>query len=118
MTAMLQGVVDHGTGRRADPGRPAAGKTGTTQNFRDAWFVGFTPELAAGVWLGDDHGRPMAGLAGGDTPAATWAHFVRAAEAGRPVRPFAGAPAAGEDDRAGFYAALARELDDQASAAP
>ncbi len=119
MTAMLEAVVDGGTGRRADPGRPAAGKTGTTQNFRDAWFVGYTPDLAAGVWLGDDRGRPMAGVAGGDAPASTWARFVRAAEAGRPARGFADAPAepgATADPRTGFYQQLARDLDAQAAA--
>ena len=114
LTGMMRGVVEHGTGKRAQIGRPAAGKTGTTQNSRDAWFVGFTPDWTAGVWMGDDHGRPMSGLEGGETPAVTWARFMRVAEAGLPVRGFAGAPAQA-DERAAFYTALADELDVQAN---
>ncbi len=120
LTAMMAGVVDHGTGRRAQIGRPAAGKTGTTQNARDAWFIGFTPDYAAGVWLGDDHGRPMAGMEGGETPAETWARFMRIAEHGLPVRGFAApAPAPptdapGFEDRKAFYEDLGQALDAQA----
>ena len=113
LTAMMQGVIDHGTGKRAQIGRPAAGKTGTTQNSRDAWFVGFTPDWAAGIWMGDDRARPMNGLEGGELPALAWARFMRTAEAGLPVRGFAPAPAAA-DPRAVFYAGLARQLDQQA----
>jgi membrane peptidoglycan carboxypeptidase len=84
-------VVDHGTGVRARIGRPAAGKTGTTQDHADAWFVGFTPTLATAVWVGYPQGQvPMvpprtAGrVSGGTWPAAIWAGFMRAALAGRP----------------------------------
>ncbi len=126
LTGMMRGVIDHGTGRRAAIGRPAAGKTGTTQNARDAWFVGFTPDLAAGVWLGNDRARPMAGMEGGETPAETWARFMRRAEAGRPVRRFEAdtaphyeaspaTPVAGE--RAAFYADLADQLAAEAQGA-
>ena len=118
MTRMLQGVIQHGTGRAADIGRPAAGKTGTTQNYRDAWFVGFTPDLAAGVWLGDDRGRPMAGIAGGDVPARAWSRFMAAALAGVAVSDFpdpeAPTPAEAADARATFYDGLARALEDAA----
>jgi len=51
---MLQDVIAYGTGTNANIGRPAAGKTGTTSSFRDAWFVGFTPDLVTAVWLGND----------------------------------------------------------------
>ncbi|MBE7217038.1 MAG: PBP1A family penicillin-binding protein [Caulobacteraceae bacterium] len=121
LTGMMQGVIDHGTGRRAQIGRPAAGKTGTTQNGRDAWFVGFTPDYAAGVWLGDDHGRAMPDMEGGETPAQTWARFMRTAEDGLPVRGFGAAapdegapPAPTADARRAFYDDLADALDAQA----
>ncbi len=117
LTAMLEGVIARGTGREAALGRPAAGKTGTTQNHRDAWFVGYTPDLVAGVWLGDDRGRSMAGVTGGDAPARAWARFMRAALADRPPRPFAGPAGAEENARARFYEGLAAELD-RASGAP
>ena len=61
------------TGKRAAlPGRPAAGKTGTTQKFRDAWFVGYTANYVAGVWVGNDDGTPMKGVTGGSLPADIW----------------------------------------------
>jgi membrane peptidoglycan carboxypeptidase len=88
---VLAEVVDHGTGVRARLGRPAAGKTGTTQDHADAWFVGFTPALAAAVWVGYPQGQvPMVPprtaerISGGSWPAAIWARFMRAALAGRP----------------------------------
>lgn len=85
MTDMLKAVVDSGTGRAAAIGRPLAGKTGTTSSNRDGWFIGFTPELVAGVWLGRDDARPVPGLAGGQAPARAFAAFMRAALAGVPV---------------------------------
>ena len=88
MVSMMQGVIAHGTGRKADIGRPAAGKTGTSQNWRDAWFVGFTPDWIAGVWVGDDHGRAMAKVAGGELPAEMWRRFMLVAEQGLPVTGF------------------------------
>lgn len=84
---MLSGVLQHGTGRAAAIGRPAIGKTGTSQEFRDAWFVGSTAELAAGVWIGNDDGAPMKRVTGGGLPAEIWRTFMAGALAGAPVRP-------------------------------
>jgi penicillin-binding protein 1A len=110
MVKMMQGVIERGTGKRANIGRPAAGKTGTSQDFRDALFVGFTPDYVAGVWVGDDRGRPMDHVAGGDLPAETWKRFMTAAVKGLPVQPFATVSAPDADDpRVAFY----RELGDQ-----
>ncbi len=92
---VLRGVVEHGTGVGAAIGRPAAGKTGTTQGNADAWFAGYTPALAAAVWVGFPQGRvPMtpprtaSPVLGGTLPAAIWARFMRRALAGRPAAAF------------------------------
>ena len=82
MRWMLENVVKRGTGRRAgweNPDRPIGGKTGTNTASRDAWFVGFTPELVAGVWVGTDDNQPMPGESGGRTPALLWHRFMRGA---------------------------------------
>ncbi|NEJ92077.1 PBP1A family penicillin-binding protein [Rhizobium ruizarguesonis] len=79
LLALLQLVVERGTGRGADPGTYAAGKTGTSQNNRDAWFVGFTEALVVGVWVGNDDDAPMKGVTGGALPAHIWRDFMRAA---------------------------------------
>ncbi|MDP2300016.1 MAG: penicillin-binding transpeptidase domain-containing protein, partial [Actinomycetota bacterium] len=85
VTDMLRGVISKGTGTAAKIGRPAAGKTGTTQAYRDAWFVGYTPDLVAAVWMGDPeaqtemtnvHGKKVTG---GSFPAQIWAAFMKAA---------------------------------------
>jgi penicillin-binding protein 1A len=89
MTSMLEDVIAHGTGYpNAVIGRPAAGKTGTTSNFRDAWFVGYTPDLVAAVWLGNDDYSPMVESYGGNVPARIWARFMKAALAGVPPHEF------------------------------
>ncbi len=95
MIRMMEGVIDKGTGKRAAFGRPAAGKTGTSQNWRDAWFVGFTPDWIAGVWVGNDRALPMAKVAGGDLPTEMWRRFMVAAHEGLPVRDFEGVPELG-----------------------
>ena len=87
MTGMLDGVITHGTGRAAAIGRPAAGKTGTASDFRDAWFIGFTPDLVAGVWFGNDDDAPMRHVAGGSLPAEAWHDFMIAALRGVPAHP-------------------------------
>lgn len=79
LLGLLQLVVERGTGRGADPGTFAAGKTGTSQNNRDAWFVGFTEALVVGVWVGNDDDAPMKGVTGGDLPAHIWRDFMREA---------------------------------------
>ncbi|WP_028003382.1 PBP1A family penicillin-binding protein [Sinorhizobium meliloti] len=81
LLGLLQLVVERGTGREADPGAFAAGKTGTSQNNRDAWFVGFTEPLIAAVWVGNDDDTPMKGVTGGDLPAHIWRDFMREAMA-------------------------------------
>jgi penicillin-binding protein 1A len=88
MTAMLEDTIAGGTGRAAALGaRPVAGKTGTTQDFRDAWFVGFTADLVCGVWIGNDNGQPMKAATGGTLPARVFRNFMTAAHAGLPSRP-------------------------------
>jgi penicillin-binding protein 1A len=87
VTHALRGVIESGTGTAADIGRPAAGKTGTTQDSGDAWFVGYTPHRSTAVWLGRPEGRqPVTDssgspLTGGGLPARTWATFMEAATA-------------------------------------
>jgi penicillin-binding protein 1A len=90
---MLTGVIAHGTGKSAALPRPAAGKTGTTQEYRDAWFIGYTADLIAGVWLGNDDDTPMSKVTGGSLPAAAWRSFMLAATKGMPVKPLPSAPA-------------------------
>lgn len=85
---MLANVILHGTGMAANIGRPAAGKTGTTDDFRNAWFIGFTPNLVCGVWVGNDDNSPMYGVVGGSIPAEIWASFMKSALAGTPVAYF------------------------------
>jgi penicillin-binding protein 1A len=89
MTTMLEDVINHGTGYpNAVIGRPAAGKTGTTSDFRDAWFVGYTPDLVTAVWIGNDDYSRMVESYGGDVPARIWARFMTAALAGTPKHDF------------------------------
>jgi penicillin-binding protein 1A len=89
MTSLLEGVIKEGTGYpNAEIGRPAAGKTGTTSDFRDAWFVGYTPDLVTAVWLGNDDYTRMNESYGGNVPARTWARFMKGALAGTPPHEF------------------------------
>lgn len=89
LTQGLRDVIAAGTGRRADIGRPAAGKTGTSNDYRDAWFIGYTPFLSTAVWMGNDDFSPMMGVAGGDLPAQVWATFMREAHRTLPPTTFA-----------------------------
>ena len=79
MTSMLKMVVKHGTGMAANIGKPCAGKTGTTDDYKDAWFVGFTPSVVTGVWVGNDDNSRMGGLTGGTVPAIIWRDVMRKA---------------------------------------
>jgi len=87
MTAMLYGVVVSGTGGYASlHGREAAGKTGTTQDSHDAWFVGFTTDYVAAAWVGNDDSSPTRGVTGGTLPAYIWRDTMLAAEQGHPLK--------------------------------
>ncbi len=96
VTDVLRGVVDRGTGRRAGIGRPVAGKTGTSQEWHDAWFDGYTPQLAAAVWMGSPTGQEsmtdVGGIhvTGGSYPSMIWSAFMSRAMANVPIVDFAG----------------------------
>ncbi len=97
LTTVLKGVITEGTGRNADIGRPAAGKTGTTSSERDVWFVGYAPQLATAVWIGNDDYRPLGkGVTGGGHAAPIWRSFMSKALKDEPVRYF---PAASQFSR-------------------
>jgi len=86
---VLQGVVQSGTGTSAQIGRPAAGKTGTTTSERDVWFVGYVPQLATAVWIGNDDYRPLGyGVTGGGFAAPVWRKFMLRALEEQPVKQF------------------------------
>jgi len=88
MNAMLYGVVVNGTGGYASlHGREAAGKTGTTQDSHDAWFVGYTTDYVAAAWVGNDDASPTRGVTGGTLPAYIWRDAMLAAEQGKPFHP-------------------------------
>ncbi len=86
LRSMLHGVVRNGTGRAARLGGSEAGKTGTSQGFRDAWFIGFSGDLVAGVWVGNDDERPMRRVTGGGLPARIWRAVMKAASPKPPPR--------------------------------
>ncbi len=96
-TKVLKGVITGGTARRAAIGRPAAGKTGTSQNYRDVWFVGYTPQLVTAVWAGHRTEKPIvvngARGFGGTVCAPIWAAYMKPAMAGMPVKDFPAQPA-------------------------
>ena len=88
LTYMMSRVVEAGTGTRARlPGRQAAGKTGTTQAARDAWFIGFTADYVAGVWMGYDDNKPLTGVTGGGLPAEIWRETMTRVHDGTAARP-------------------------------
>ena len=88
LTWMMTQVVEAGTGRRAAlPDRPVAGKTGTSQEARDAWFIGFSADYVGGVWMGYDDNTPLTGVTGGGLPAEIWRATMERVHAGLPVTP-------------------------------
>jgi penicillin-binding protein 1A len=113
MNRMLMEAVRTGTGKAAAlDGRPAAGKTGTSQDFKDAWFIGYTRQLVAGVWIGNDANIPMAKeIRGGTLPASIWRRFMTRALEGEPILPLPGGDAADQapqdGDASAFDALLA-----------
>lgn len=119
MVKMMQKVVTEGTGTRANFGRPAAGKTGTSQNFRDAWFIGFTPDYVAGVWVGNDDDKPMNQVTGGQVAAAIWRDYMVTAHMNVPAHEFEWLlpdpePIYEDDPRNEFYRGLAFEFEEEA----
>ena len=81
-----ENTIQTGTGKNAKIDRPAAGKTGTSQSLRDAWFIGFTSDLVVGVWFGNDNDSPMNEITGGTAPAILWSDFMQKAHNGVPVK--------------------------------
>jgi penicillin-binding protein 1A len=116
MNDMMTAVLEWGTGKSAALGRPAAGKTGTSQDFRDAWFMGFTAELVTGVWVGNDDNKPMDKVTGGTLPALIWRSVMSKALEGTPPQPLPGggepesAVASVIDNSAGFISNLLDRL--------
>jgi penicillin-binding protein 1A len=93
MALMMHSVVEAGTARRARlDGIPVSGKTGTTNNYRDAWFVGYTGNFVGGVWFGNDDYQPMNKMTGGTIPAQTWHEIMAYAHQGIEVKPLPGVP--------------------------
>jgi membrane peptidoglycan carboxypeptidase len=90
MTDLSVANVRQGSGRAAAIDRPAGGKTGTTQDYRDAWFVGFTADYVAGVWFGNDDRDDMERITGGTLPARLWRNVMLEAHRGLPARPLPG----------------------------
>jgi penicillin-binding protein 1A len=88
MTQMMQGTIADGTGTAAALAQyQAAGKTGTSQDYRDAWFIGYTADYVTGIWVGNDDGRAMRKATGGGLPARAFHNFMMAAERGHPPKP-------------------------------
>jgi penicillin-binding protein 1A len=96
MNTMMQETLLSGTARKAEiPGWMAAGKTGTSQDFRDAWFIGYTANLVTGVWLGNDDNAPTRKATGGGLPVEVWTRFMRVAHQGVAVAALPNSQASG-----------------------
>lgn len=84
----MRGIVNYGTGRGAKLPRPIAGKTGTTSDYKDAWFIGFVPQMVCATWVGNDNNDPMNRVTGGWIPAQIWKDFMKQALVGMPAQEF------------------------------
>ncbi|MCK9907591.1 penicillin-binding protein [Microbacteriaceae bacterium K1510] len=116
MNAMMAETLTIGTAHKAAlPGWPAAGKTGTSQDFRDAWFIGYTSNLVTGVWLGNDDGSPTKKVTGGSMPVEIWSRFMRVAHQGVPV---ANLPGSEMRSGGGFFSNLFGGSNDAPSPRP
>ncbi|HEY1381985.1 MAG TPA: PBP1A family penicillin-binding protein [Dongiaceae bacterium] len=117
MLDVMSATVENGTARRAKLDRPVYGKTGTSQNFRDAWFIGFTSDMVTGVWVGNDDNTPMDKVTGGTLPVMIWHDYMAPVVANTPVADVArpggdviataeNAPAAEQDDSQSWLSQL------------
>ncbi|OGI10691.1 MAG: hypothetical protein A2Y40_04315 [Candidatus Margulisbacteria bacterium GWF2_35_9] len=88
LVEMMKGVVNYGTGRNAKLPRPMAGKTGTTTDYKDAWFIGYVPQLVVATWVGNDDNTPMKKVTGGYIPAIMWKNYMKTALANIPMMDF------------------------------
>ena len=117
LVAMLWNVVVAGTGTGASLSpREAAGKTGTTQDSKDAWFVGFTTDYVAAVWVGNDDNTPTRGITGGTLPAQIWREAMRAAEIGKPLKGLDRSPPQAPNDQDLFSSGVTPGPDDESGA--
>ena len=117
VTRLMVETVTTGTGKNARlDERPSAGKTGTTQDFHDAWFIGFTGDLVCGVWIGNDDSSPMIHATGGVLPAHIFKNFMEAAETGLPVKPLTGLDLVVANDNAAAPAAADTETPEKTTA--
>lgn len=111
MNGLFTEVMASGTGKKVRLDRPAGGKTGTSQNFRDAYFIGFTADLVVGVWVGNDDGTPMNNVTGSGLPAEIWARFMKEAHRGIAVAELPGLDEAnGQSSGDGFLDRLLRAV--------
>ncbi len=115
MNTMLRAVVSSGTGKRARMKRMVAGKTGTSQGFRDAWFIGYSADLSTGVWVGNDDGSSMIKVTGGRLPAQIWKDFMVLAHERLPGR---GLPGIGGSLNSGLKVASSSKTDLASPARP
>lgn len=118
MNDMLAAVIGGGTGRGADIGRPAGGKTGTSQDYRDAWFVGFTADHVTGVWVGNDDNTPMKKVTGGSLPARVWKDVMTVADKGLPPRALPGRRPQAGDGFSRLFQSIFGSSDSNAAAQP
>ncbi len=112
MTNLMTATVEWGTGKAAKTGRPSAGKTGTSQDSRDAWFVGYTADIVAGAWFGNDDGSPMRNVSGGNLPALLWGRVIARGFEGVPAMalPGGGVVVAENSGGDGFIARILKSL--------